>query len=319
MENRKIRIKISKKSAFAFKEWWFYALMASESYVKAHAYRQGRLSPEEISKLPWDFGLVLQTYDDFGWVGNITYPDWFKQKNKFLFTVNRMRPAIKKIALIEKGDKGDYEKIVRSLEKYVAADRPYQNSPKSLIVSIPIDMPKQHLYRQLSAKIDLYKSIKREIEDPADIEMPLYCFKANKLKTTAFRSSLKTLKTKIRNPEWPLWKVGTEINLNEDAAIGIQKAEAKREAIVKKTGKRPKPEDSAYEDKMIMNTMVSRQLKYAFLLTENAARGRFPCIDPILGKDKKPIKLTMDYQFMNSEYAIAEAEFYERYPRPEIV
>lgn len=124
---------------------------------------------------------------------------------------------------------------------------------------------------------------------------------------------------KIRNPDWSLWRVGTEVNLNEDAAIEIRKAEDKRVEIVKATGKRPKPEDNAYLEKMTMNTLVHRQIKYALLLGENAARGRFPSIDPIVDKDGKSIKLTMNYPFMNGEYAIAEAEFYERYPRPEIV
>lgn len=88
---------------------------------------------------------------------------------------------------------------------------------------------------------------------------------------------------------------------------------------MKITGKRPKPEDNAYLEKMTMNTLVHRQIKYALLLTENAARGRFPCIDPIVDRHGKEIKLKMDYLFVKAEHEMADEEFYKRYPKPEIV
>lgn len=319
MEKRKIRSKISKTSALAFKSWWFYSLMASQSYVLAHAFRQGKLSKEQIKKLPKDFDVVLKTYDDFGWVGNITFSDWLKQKDEVLFRTSKQIPMVSTITHIPRSDEGNFEKISDDISKYMYGTRSNQNYPHALILSIPVDMPQKHIAKQVAAKVKLYKQSQRMAKNPGIVEIPLYRFFANKLKTTAFRSSLKTLKTKIRNPEWPLWQVGTEIELNKAAAIEIRKAEAKRVDIVKATGIRPKPDESAYLDKMKMNTLVNRQIKYALLLAENAARGRFPCIDPIVDKNGKSIKLEMDYAFMQDQYEIAEAEFYKRYPKPEIV
>jgi hypothetical protein len=319
MENRKFRIKIKKTGGYALKRWWFYALMASESYVLAHAFREGRLSTEQIASLPWDFSRVLQTYDNFGWVGNITFTDWLNRKDKVLFRTEKQLPSVSTITRIPRGDTGDPNKIIDDVMKHLYGTRDNQNFPNALLLSIPLNLSKQSIFRQIAQKIDVYKQSPRKASHPVDLEIPLYRFRANKLKTTAFDSSLKTLHKKIRNHEWPLWKVGTEVNLNEDAAVEIRKAENKKEEIKKATGKRPKPEDNAYLEKMTMNTLVHRQIKYALLLAENAARGRFPSIDPIVDKNGKDVKLIMDYPFMNAEYAIAEAEFYERYPQPEIV
>lgn len=316
MDKTKKRSKISPTSAIALKKWWFCALMASESYALAHAFRCNELSKKQIANLPWDFGLVLQTYDDFGWVGNIAFVDWLNNKDKVLFRTSKAIPSVSTIGHIPRGDKGDVEKLTQELMKYLYTKRENTNFSNSLIVSIPLNMSKRSIIKQITSKIDAYKKSTKKAKDPVDVEIPLYSFRAKKLKTTAFNSSLKTLHTKIRNPDWPLWKVGAEIDLHTVATRNIREAEASREEITKQTGKRPKPQESAYESKMTMNTLVNRQIKYALLLAENAARGRFPSIDPILDKDGQPIKLKMDYDYMCATYDKAEKEYYERYPQP---
>lgn len=316
MEKSKKRVKTSPTSALARKKWWFYALMASESYALAHAFRCNELSKEQMDDLPWDFGEVLQTYDNFGWIGNIAFVDWLNNKDKVLFRTSKNIPRVSRIGHIPRGDKGDFEQLALELSKYLHITRENSNFPNALLVSIPLNKSKRSILQEIATQIDYYKKSTKKIKDPVDVEIPLYRFQVNKLKSTAFNSSLKTLHTKIRNPDWPLWKVGAEVDLNKAAAMDIREAEAKREEITRKTNKRPKPDENAYAAKLTMNTLVHRQIKYAFLLSENAARGRFPSIDPILDKDGSPVTLKMNYEYMSAVYDKAEREYYERYPKP---
>jgi hypothetical protein len=319
MEKPRKRVKIPKTAAISLKHWWLSALMASETYLLAHAFRQDRLSNEQITKLPWDFGVVLQTYDNFGWIGDLGFFDWLKRKDGVLFRVDSSFPSVSTITHLPRGDLGDPNKVIEDVLKHLAKTRSNKRCPNSLIVSIPLHLSKQSIYRSIARQIDMHKTLKLKVKNPVDVEIPLYRFIARKLKTTTFKSSLKTLRTKIHNPDWPLWKVGLEAGLNENAAIEIRKAEAMREEIEKATGKRPKPDEGAYIEKMSMNTLANRQIKYALLLTENAARGRFPCIDPILDKDGNAVKLKVDYPFMKAEHEMADEAFHKRYPKPEIV
>lgn len=298
MGKKSIKRKIQPRSPLAHVMRWHFVLKLSPSYELAHRYRTGRTTKQEFFSQVAEPEAVLNTYDNFGYTWDQPFNEWEKQRGRILFAPQNASSQITTIAHLRNNENVDQQKFDFSLWSALNA-REEQGKPPMLILSIPLDIPTAKALRGVKEKILMRKEVfKTTFEELREKNKPKYDIQVTKLRTSTINTSIRVVETKITHPDWPLWKVGVKFRLNEGATESIQKAEQEGERL-KSQGKKLDKRNNAFELKVLMNTLTSRFIKYGYLLAENAARGRFPCIAPILNADGSKVAAKYDFMWMH--------------------
>jgi hypothetical protein len=275
--------------------FWFHYLRLSPSYQLAIRYRAGNMSEEEKVNLPADFDLVLKTYDDFGNVWAVDYVTWTKTRWRDLFDANEVMPGIKTLAFLKEGQEHKEGEIEAKLTKYLSKNRPQLRYPKTFIMAIPMYSNKNRMLDEVSFALDVY--YEREAKEPPVIRpvpKPKYALLITKIRDRAIKISHQIIVIKANNPKWKLWYIAIKLKLSPNQTETIKKAEELR-AEAKQRGEKLHPSQKATDEKLFVNAVVGRYMRHAYLLAENAARGKFPSLDEIYDEDGKKVKTYFDY------------------------
>lgn len=309
MEQTKKRIKIHPRSYAAWQFRWLAVLALSPSFHLAHDYRHGKITEKTFRREVVEADRVLQTYDDFGYVPEMNPFDWMNNKtNQRLFQTSKNTITdVSTLGLISRGDRGNFELLEQKLMRYMFDVRDRMNHPTTLLLAVPMHFSKTKILEMVGRKIDTYKNAHRKIRNPVEVEKPRYQVIKNKLRVAAFKQARSVVMAKIENPNWPLWKVGMELNLNNLAVREIEQFEAEYAASESRRGKI----DSRYKPtlaKRLLNTLTSRMINHMYWLAENAARGRFPLAEPILDANGKKIAAKYDFDDLHKRHLATQAE-----------
>ena len=244
-------------------------LRLSPSYELARKARMGKLTAAEKKRLPKDFDLVLKTYDEYGDISTIQFADWWVQTGMGLYGSDYIKPQVRQIGRIEKDE--EYEiGFSKALEQYFKTFRKHEGNGPGLILAVPLGMTKKVILKEVSNMIN-----KAGVVVPPKAQKSKRSLTAKRLRSAPLFIGLNLLWAKAQHPDWANWRLGVAAKVSPTNTVGLDIN------AVKTTAK-------TADQRINLTVLTSRALKKAQLISENAARGRFP--------DSKAIPLP-DYDY----------------------
>lgn len=204
-----------------------------------------------------EFQLILATYDEMGDISKLSFDAWWQARGIYIYGSPFCKPIVRKIARVEKDE--SFEPIFNKVyEHYLNKTRAAEGNPISLVLGVPLGMPKAELLRQISklidtAKVPLLSKSKRAGK----------ALTAKRLRSEPLFIQLRILLAKAQYPDMQLWKIGLWAKVSAKHAKTLDLKESKK-----------KFEDA--DSKEHLAILTSRAFKKAKLVAENAARGSFP-------------------------------------------
>lgn len=241
---------------------WFEYLALSPSYELARQYRAGKLSAKDGENLPADFDLVLATYDDFGDVQRKSFLPWWRERGMSLCAFQGEKPRVSKIAALKHSTKKSPDPFP-DVHNYVDEKWVSEGSQNTILVAIPIGLPKARIASQVSAILDKYPKPVKKIK-PQKSKYSLSGKRQNK--DMLFRY-MHVLRGRAAMPNHTLWRVGVRTGVSETYSPELDY-----------TAKTVRNEDTY--DRMMLTILTSRAFQRGKLIAENAARGIFPSYAP---------------------------------------
>jgi hypothetical protein len=209
-----------------------------------------------------EFQSVLATYDEIGDIATMTFDDWWQARGIYIYGTPFSKPLVKQITRIEKDE--DFEPLFyKPYEQYLTKIRAAEGNPTSLILGLPLGMPKADLLRQISKLIDYAK-----VPLVTKSARASKALAAKRLRSEPLFIQLRILMAKAQYPDMQLWKVGLWAKVSAKHAKTLDLKESKK-----------KFEDA--ESKEHLAILTSRAFKNAKQVAENAARGSFPSSKPV--------------------------------------
>jgi hypothetical protein len=237
---------------------WFEYLALSPSYHLAHLERTNRLPKSRRADLPKDFERVLEVYDDFGDVQRVLFHTWWRERGMELCGHSGDQPKVTRVAALGRKIQ-NFEKVTNGIENYCAEDWVDQGRQNTLLVAIPIGMPKSRITKQLSAMLERYPDSKKYVR-PAP---PKYSLVGKRQNAKMLFRYMEVMFVRSLMPEIELWRVGVRSRVSETYSPELEvDADVVRH-------------NNTY-DRMILTILTSRAILRSRMISENAARGLFP-------------------------------------------
>jgi hypothetical protein len=209
-----------------------------------------------------EFQSVLATYDEIGDISTLSFDTWWQARGIYIYGTPYSKPLVKQITRIEKDE--DFEPLFyKPYEQYLTKIRSSEGNPISLILGLPLGMPKADLLRQISKLIDNAKVPLATKSARAGKALA-----AKRLRSEPLFIQLRILMAKAQYPDMQLWKVGLWAKVSAKHAKTLDLKESKK-----------KFEDA--DSKEHLAILTSRAFKKAKQVAENAARGSFPSSKPV--------------------------------------
>jgi hypothetical protein len=249
----------------------FDYLQVSPSYRLAHLVATGRIE-RNSRPLPEDFEDVERTYQAFGSVYRTYFGEWWFKVAQFRFGVSAvpMPHTFLRLRHMENGPSSPLEEMRAALERYTMIERPSEGLPAALLVAIPVSRDRRRVMREIAALIDREFGPEHDGED-AGLSAKLI---DNKVRENTLHTAMTVLLARASVPKAKLYQVGNHTKISPD---NWTDAASRR---------RDDPEVDV--KRRMMEIVTARQLKRAYLFAENAARGRFPCLDPLPDDPARP-------------------------------
>lgn len=209
-----------------------------------------------------EFQSVLATYDEIGDIANLSFDTWWQARGIYIYGTPFGKPTVAQIARIEKDEvfEPTFSKVY---EHYITNTRASEGNPTSLVLGVPLGIPKADLLRQISKLIDRSK-----VPLPIKSKRAGKALAAKRLRSEPLFIQLRILMAKAQYPEMQLWKVGLWAKVSAKHAKTLDLKESKK-----------KFEDA--DSKEHLAILTSRAFKKAKQVAENAARGNFPSSKPV--------------------------------------
>lgn len=276
-------IEISRKRyELQIKADWRYAqffdfLQISPSYRLAHLIATGDIKRSDV-KLPSDFEVVENTYEAFGAIWEIDFWKWWINRAQYQFGIS-VTPSVHEIAKVDVGSEISASAVSDAhteLEQYLRADRLAEGKPASIVVGVPLHGERKQIIKQFSKMLDsVYKaSVHQRGIAP-------YQVTRNKIREKTLKDALRVLRARAALPNKPLFVIGNKSKI----APAYETDENKRLRND--------------ERRRLMEILTSRQLHRAYLLSEHAARGSFPCLDSLPDDAARP---AFDYVILKRQF-----------------
>lgn len=258
----------------------FEYLQISPSYRLARLIANGKLK-KDPSKLPSDFALVEATYQRLGDVHRTYFQEWWINRAQFQFGASAS-PKPKLLLNIGQGVTAGLSSVARltqGLDKYLSTDRPVQGMPGVLVVALPATADRRKLLRELDEM--LATAVPPE---PTEARPHAMALEQNKIREATLQMALRVLRARASYPDEKLYQTGNRTKVSP--ALWTDPARARK--------------DGQDDKRRTMEIMTSRQLWRAYVLAENAARGRFPSLEPLKDDPNRP---EFDYAVLLKDYS----------------
>ncbi len=248
----------------------FDFLQISPSYRLAHLIATGRLE-RNARPLPADFAEVETAYRAFGSVYRTYFGEWWLNVAQYLFGIARPpepKPLLR-LSSREAANQDTLSHVMEAMDRYLTAERPAQGETAALLLAIPIHRDRRRLLREIESAIEA--AFPGEEQQAGIITAKLV---HNKMRERTFLMAMRTLLARASVPKAKLYQVGNHTKI------------APQYWTDTKLKRRDDPE--VFDRRRMMDIVVARQLHRAYLLAENAARMKFPSLDPLAPDPHRP-------------------------------
>ncbi|MEY4340525.1 MAG: hypothetical protein RL541_29 [Pseudomonadota bacterium] len=249
--------------------YWLAFLRISRSYTIAYAYKHGAISEKNAYKEVQDLDKVIETYDKFGfvWQNPIEWLDENIYEIRSTFT-GASTPEIVSILRSEKSD--EKEEIAKELNNYLYMDWPQSGHEERVLVSIPRGVKKNYLFEflknaleQLALEADEHKRSERASKYELTKEV---------VRMDALEKAYNLIMMKAAAPNMPNWEIAEYLGLCPNSVQTV-KQQQRKEKTEQKTDAE---DDDVLDAHKSINAVIWRYTRFAYVLAENAARGKFP-------------------------------------------
>ena len=266
-------IRRAKYEAAVAQDWryeqFFRFLRVSPSYLLAHRLAVGRLKSRGIAR-PRDILEVQAHYKRLGPASEQSYREWWSDTGQFLFGVAiEPEPEVfLRLARMQEPTDAQLDDLQQGIEEYLLTERPSLASPPTLIMALPIHPDRQVLLQAINRLLS-----EVGVLEQTDQRVAEYKVIRNKIREATVRHAWNVLIERVAAPADALWQIGnrarvSELHITDEGASG---------------------DDPEVRDRRrVMAILTSRELQRAYLLAENAARGRFPCLDRLPDDPGRP-------------------------------
>lgn len=246
--------------------FWFQYLRYSPSYLLARKARTLGLTAKEKKSLPKDFSKVLSTYDLLGDVHNTVFRLWWQKNGYDVFGVPYAQPNVRGVAIIDSAIKPKKTDL-NLFSEHLNALHAQPQANKSLVLSIPLNLSTKTSLSQIKALLEANKPAQEQV--PKKIK-PKLSLQGQRFNSNALMKGLGLLMFKAAFPEMENWRLGVVAKLSDSysPALDHMAPRAAKDAI--EAG-----------DRILMGKIAYRSLDKYQKIAENAARGQFPCSDPV--------------------------------------
>jgi hypothetical protein len=259
---------------------WFQYLRFSPSYALAKKARTKGLTAQDKRNLPADFAKVLATYDLLGDVHNTVFRLWWQRNGYEVFGVPYEMPITQAIAVID-GNIKPKKTDLDLFDKFLSEAHEHPNFGKSLVLSIPLDQPLKASLSQVKAFLQANQVVKESA--PKKIK-PKLSLQGQRFNSHALVKGFGLLMFKAAFPQFEHWRLGVVTKLSDSYSPALDHMA-------------PRTAKDAIEagDRILMGKITYRALDKYQKIAENAARGKFPCSDPVA-------MAPFDWQALNTQY-----------------
>lgn len=246
-------------------ELMFEYLRLSQSYELARKYVAGELSEEDQANLPSDFAKVLEVYKLIGDVQRILFRQWWIRRGIKIFGNPYSRPKVH--ALVELPSDADVtlSGLADSLKQFLNETRRDEGLAASLLLSIPLGRRKSEVLKQVSDILDKHQQHSSETERKPKLKLM-----GQRLRAKTLFNGLRLLWFKAAKPEWSHWRLGAKARISATYSKELDATIERKDYT-----------ENSKLDRILMGKITYRALRKYNRIAENAARGRFPCEDPV--------------------------------------
>jgi hypothetical protein len=259
---------------------WPQFLRISPSYFAAHLVKTSGARTEQFMGAFPCFDKVLETYDEFGSVFDLTMIDWWRANSVRLFSAGFALPLVKYMGFAYANEHVKVREFYEGLRNYVDISRPNMGSPAFVMLALPIGGNKVDVLNTVSEALDFYAELNRQHRTMR----PAARYEINKdgnLSGKAFSGlqlSINLVMSRALNPNRYLWEYGYDVGVGRSS----------RKIIDSKMSST----DSVELAKKSLSQSTSKIFREALAIAESAARGQFPVVDI----DSLPHTAEIDYK-----------------------
>jgi hypothetical protein len=195
----------------------------------------------------------------------VIYRDWWLKRGIRIFGYPYDKPRVQQIAVLPNGSEADVATISQLLETSYAERRRAEGLTASLIVSLPLTSKPDEVVRRVKQLLKQHKQ-----QDLGPGQPPAIQIMGRRVLVSAYSKGLRLLWFRAAKPNWELWRLGTLAQLSDSYSKALDHRAPR------------KCRDSIEaQDRSIMTKITQRLLTRFELIAENAARGKFPCAEPV--------------------------------------
>jgi len=245
-------------SKVAFYMLWFEFLAISPSYELARRFNAGEWTEADEQKRPADFDRVLEVYRDLGDVQRRLFRHWWVQKGFDAFGYQGAKPKVQKVFTIDRSKAAKPDISDRTTE-YVERAWRKQGRQRTMVVAIPVGLPKQKVTRQVNKLLNEFPEEMRVLRNKA----PKYPLAGKRQDKRSLFRYLLVVWARLKRPKERLWRVGVLTKISSMYSGRLDASE--------NPGHGAKTDDRA-----ALKFLTNRAIYRGRMIAENAARGIFP-------------------------------------------
>jgi hypothetical protein len=232
-------------------------LKLSPSYRMVHLYHLGRAALED---LPPDRERLIQIYQDFGDYKALCSDDWWFTRGMKLFGIKAPTADVV---------------VVGELNQQTTSLNASRVGHDALVLTVPLSLTRVDALKKLKKVLAGYEFSSPPAEDVA----PKYMLHKSKLQKRKIYDAHDAFRMYLQGK--PLWQIGIDLNLVPNKCFDYKHLTAE-ELKDYSTFKNP------------LAAAASREVRKAFFISENAARGIFPSDKSITDYFKKAWKININ-------------------------
>lgn len=230
--------------------------------------KSSKLTQADSKHLAKVFESVLNTYREYKDIHR-PYFDWYTEIGRYVFDNYTNRQDVKLVGISKHDDDPmdlSRPEVMRDAKNYLEKIVSDRGSPKTLVLAIPMDLPKKTALKHTKILIDSYYDWVVEVKDTDYRKRKMLATKRER--PDALAKKLKLLVCKAFHPELTLWQLG------EMAGV----SDAYRYKKLDQTQNRPSESLMRTE----LASLTNRALRTAQYIAEHAATDQFPVQKKVL-------------------------------------
>ena len=240
---------------------WPYFLKLSPSYAEVHRLYTTNPRAPRRPRIPASLKAVAEVYEIVGNVCSECVHDWSKERWVEIFGLHLASEQLKMLCVLRKGRAVSLDSLAPRLNNYLDSTRPQMNNPKTMILAIPMDQKIEPMISTIREAIKFYRD-HDGIDHDDEPATPQLTLEEGGPRLANLIEMYNTVLYKAKHPDHTAWQVAYDLRLSP----------AHNHAIDDNSNPDISPEDA----KKALGNITQRNLKTAFDIAENAARGKFP-------------------------------------------